>query len=633
MILDVNDNPPVFAETPYQVTVSTDIEPGTEILTLKASDPDLGKNSQIKFELITDGNGNFEIDESTGDLSYIGTESLDVNNRFDLRVRAVDNGFPPLSSETTVVIKVGGENPNPNPPAFKNFRYEVLLPAIVPPNTRIVTVEASDPDEGPEGEIIYLLRNDPDPRQNRILQLFELDEETGELWSRQTINSETDGPLIQLVVEARDQSAEFPRKAETVVMIRFQELKAPKLEFVPLPKTVFISNEKSIGSEIIGISAKTANENDQYKVRYSIDQPTDADYFDIPTNSGSLRVKRKLIQGKFPVTLIASLPGTRLNATHNMIIVVMTDRDKYPVFEKLGYEMTVPITAAFPVKLDPLNATLSTGHIEYSLYQAEKLPKGISVDKMTGQLTIFEEFVSAFDGAGNVFVVIRARNLDFPTFYSDVGVNLVLFDTSTALSFKTKLYRLVMAENKQQGTTLEPAIEVQNAEEIGDIQYYVEPRNSLFAINNQGVLYLKKTIDLEELPHTSQGIIDLTVVAVHGEDKATTKVQIKVEDENEFSPVFLEDQYDIEVRHQPADGEILGTIRAIDEDFTDRGHLKYEILERSGAASSMVNVLQNGSIVKKPGEEFKNGIYEMIVQASDYVGHSVSLLLNLTTCH
>ena len=114
------------------------------------------------------------------------------------------------------------------------------------------------------------------------------------------------------------------------------------------------------------------------------------------------------------------------------------------------------------------------------------------------------------------------------------------------------------------------------------------------------------------------------MIAVHGEERATTKVQIKVEDENEFSPIFLEDQYDFEIRHQPADGEVIGTIRAIDEDFTDRGHLKYEIIERSGAASSMVEVLQNGSIVKKLGEEFKNGIYEMIVQASDFVGHSVS---------
>uniref|UniRef100_A0AC34QCU7 Cadherin domain-containing protein n=2 Tax=Panagrolaimus sp. JU765 TaxID=591449 RepID=A0AC34QCU7_9BILA len=628
VILDTNDNAPKFEETPYKVTISTDIASGTEIVTLKATDADLGRNSQVKYQLISNGNGNFEIDESTGEITYVGLETLNVNRRFNLRARAVDNGTPQMSSETTVVINIGVQNMNPNAPEFKDFRYEVQLPAIVPPNMKIVTVEATDPDEGREGEILYRLREDPDPRQNRILQLFKLDEQTGELWSKQTIHGETDGPLIQLVVEAHDQSFEFPRKAETVVMIRFQEMKSPKLEFVPLPKTVFISNEKQVGSEIIAISAKTASENDQHKVRYSIDQPTDADYFDTPANTGSLRVKNKLVQGRFPITLIAFIPGTPLNASHNMMVVVMTDRDKYPVFEKLGYEMTVPISAAFPVKLDPLNATLSTGHIEYSLYQSERLPKGISVDKMTGQLTIFEEFVSAFDGIGNVFVVIRARNIDWPSFYSDVGVTLVLSDTSTALTFKAKLYRLVITENKQQGTTLEPAIEVQNAAEIGDIHYFVEPNDSLFAINNEGVLYLKKTIDLEELPHNSQGIIDLTVIAVHGDDRATTKVQIKIEDENEFSPVFLEEQYDFEIRHQPEDGEIIGKIRAIDEDFTDRDNVKYEILERSGAASSMVNILPNGSIVKKPGETFRNGIYEMIVQAIDYVGHNTEVVVS-----
>lgn len=409
-------------------------------------------------------------------------------------------------------------------------------------------------------------------------------------------------------------------------MLRFIERNAAKLEFVPLPKTVFISSEKPVGSEIIGISAKTVVENDLHKIRYGISVPNIADYFEVPANTGSLRVKKPLIEGRFPVTLTAYIPGTRLNATHSMMIVVMTDRDKYPVFDKLSYEMKVPISAAFPVKLEKLNATLSTGHIEYSLYQAERLPQGISVDKVTGQLTIFEEFVSAFDGAGNVFVVIRARNVDWPTFYSDAGVTLILSDTSTTLAFPAKLYRLVIVENKMQGTTLEPPIEVVNAQEIGNVEYFVEPVDSLFAINQRGELYLKKTVDLEELPPTSQGIVEINVVAKHNGEKATTKVQIKVEDENEFTPVFLEDQYDFEIREQPKDGQALGTIRAIDEDFTDKGHIKYQIVDRSGAASTLTNILQNGTIVKKPGTRFENGIYEMIVEALDYVGHSVSCL-------
>ena len=132
VILDVNDNAPVFEEDPYKVTISTDVQSQTELVTIKASDADLGKNGQVRYELLLDGKGNFNIDEFTGELHYIGeVGELKVNRRFQLKVKATDNGIPPLSSETTVTINVGGENTNPNAPEFTNVRlyknFEMIL--------------------------------------------------------------------------------------------------------------------------------------------------------------------------------------------------------------------------------------------------------------------------------------------------------------------------------------------------------------------------------------------------------------------------------------------------------------------------------------------------------------------------
>uniref|UniRef100_A0A7E4ZZJ3 Cadherin n=1 Tax=Panagrellus redivivus TaxID=6233 RepID=A0A7E4ZZJ3_PANRE len=627
VVLDENDNPPKFEEDSYKITISNDIESGTEITTVKAVDPDSGKNGQVRYELSTEKK-NFKIDADSGEIRFIGdAKTFEADQDIDLRVRAVDHGEPPLDSEAVIVVTVQNQNPNPNAPEFVKFRYELTLPEKVPAGTSLLIVEATDADEGPEGHILYRFGGD-DTRRGRIQQLFDIDPETGEIRSRQPLTPETEGPLIQFVVEAHDQSVVFPRKAETVVMLRFKEQHRARIEFVPLPKTVFISSEKAVGSDIIGVSAKATNENDQHSIRYRVRQPEGVDQFVIDELGGSLKVKNRLQQGRFPITIMCYLVGTRINATHHINVVVMTDRDKYPVFEKLGYEMEVPTSAAFPVKLSPLNATLSTGHIEYSIYQPERLPKGISVDKVTGQLTIFEDFLNNVDGSGNAFVVIRARNIDFPTFYSDVGVNVVLTDDSESFAFPEKLYRLVIAENKIQGTTLDPPIEVIGGKELEGVRYHVEPADSLFAINTHGELYTKKNVDLEELPNSTGGIVQLTVVAEYQGEKATTKVQIKIEDDNEFSPVFLEDQYDVEIRHQPVGGEILGKVKAIDEDFTDRNNLRYSIIERSGAAADLVEIMQNGSIVMKHGTSFSNGISEMIVQASDLVGHSTEVVVS-----
>lgn len=59
---------------------------------------------------------------------------------------------------------------------------------------------------------------------------------------------------IQLIVEAVDCSQTFTRKTQTVVVIQLKPLKHRKLseiEFIPLPKVIFISSAKSVGSGIL----------------------------------------------------------------------------------------------------------------------------------------------------------------------------------------------------------------------------------------------------------------------------------------------------------------------------------------------------------------------------------------------
>ena len=65
-ILDDNDSPPVCENQNYHRTFSEDITPGTELLTVLASDADEGLNAKQMFYLTGDSSGNFSIDESTG---------------------------------------------------------------------------------------------------------------------------------------------------------------------------------------------------------------------------------------------------------------------------------------------------------------------------------------------------------------------------------------------------------------------------------------------------------------------------------------------------------------------------------------------------------------------------------------
>lgn len=68
MVLDVNDNPPVFQKQDYAVTVPEDVAVGSELLRVFASSKDIGVNAEIYYSIST-GNefGKFHIDNTKGE--------------------------------------------------------------------------------------------------------------------------------------------------------------------------------------------------------------------------------------------------------------------------------------------------------------------------------------------------------------------------------------------------------------------------------------------------------------------------------------------------------------------------------------------------------------------------------------
>ncbi len=67
LVLDVNDNAPVFQRRDYAVTVPEDVAVGTEVLRVLATSVDIGPNAEITYR-IRSGNelGKFTIDRNLG---------------------------------------------------------------------------------------------------------------------------------------------------------------------------------------------------------------------------------------------------------------------------------------------------------------------------------------------------------------------------------------------------------------------------------------------------------------------------------------------------------------------------------------------------------------------------------------
>lgn len=68
LVLDVNDNAPVFQRRDYAVTVPEDVAVGTEVVRVLATSADIGPNAEITYN-IRSGNelGKFTIDRKWGE--------------------------------------------------------------------------------------------------------------------------------------------------------------------------------------------------------------------------------------------------------------------------------------------------------------------------------------------------------------------------------------------------------------------------------------------------------------------------------------------------------------------------------------------------------------------------------------
>uniref|UniRef100_A0A3Q4GSQ4 Si:ch73-379j16.2 n=1 Tax=Neolamprologus brichardi TaxID=32507 RepID=A0A3Q4GSQ4_NEOBR len=144
-----------------------------------AVDPDFGSNSVKNYHLSK--NQHFALEIQTGRdgskfADLIVKTSLDREKQsvHNLILTAVDGGVPTRTGTASIIVRV--LDVNDNAPSFE--KYTVTIKENAPAGTFLLTVNASDSDEGLNGEIEYSLK-----RKLRGLSSdpFDLDSKTGKL--------------------------------------------------------------------------------------------------------------------------------------------------------------------------------------------------------------------------------------------------------------------------------------------------------------------------------------------------------------------------------------------------------------------------------------------------------------------
>uniref|UniRef100_A0A3B4EY46 Cadherin domain-containing protein n=1 Tax=Pundamilia nyererei TaxID=303518 RepID=A0A3B4EY46_9CICH len=176
-VQDINDNSPQFKEESLNFEIHELADKGTGFPLDEAHDADIGENAVQGYSLQQNDHFRLNVKSKGGGRKYgelVLDKELDREDKKEiaLLLTAFDGGSPQRSG--TVVIHVTVLDANDNVPVFSQNVYKASLHENSPLDTVVLTVSATDADEGVNGEVNYGFDHVSEERQD-----FSLDPKTG----------------------------------------------------------------------------------------------------------------------------------------------------------------------------------------------------------------------------------------------------------------------------------------------------------------------------------------------------------------------------------------------------------------------------------------------------------------------
>ncbi|KFV82454.1 Protocadherin-23, partial [Struthio camelus australis] len=290
-VLDENDNSPLFAKNHYQVSVREDLEEGSAIVELFASDKDDGLNGEVMYSLIDDTFGAFAIDSTTG--SIVTSQVLDRETKSQYTFRAVASDCSIHLPRSTTVSMVWVQDVNDNVPKFEQSCYKASVWEGQIPQTDIMQVFATDHDSGLNGETEYSILSG---NENAA---FLIDSSRGILATNTMLNHENTSSYREtasshyLVLLACDHGTPSLNSTATVLITVLDVNDNPPV-FNNLEYHIHVKESVPIGSPITEVSANDCDAGANAEITYAIISGNDKGYFRLHGKTGSVDLMKTL---------------------------------------------------------------------------------------------------------------------------------------------------------------------------------------------------------------------------------------------------------------------------------------------------------------------------------------------------
>ncbi|KAM6055241.1 protocadherin gamma-A2-like isoform 4-T4 [Theristicus caerulescens] len=432
-ITDINDNAPSFREAETQMRMSETTAPGSRFPLAEAHDPDVGSHSLQRYELSGDEHFSLAVQAGPGGEErpeLVLAKALDREEAsfHELVLRASDGGEPARTG--TARIRVAVLDANDNAPVFGQAEYAVRVPEDVPVGSVLVTLTATDADEGVNGHVKYSLKKVSDMTS----EMFDLDSETGAITLVRSLDFE-EGDFYELEVEARDGGG-LSDTAKVAITVTDVNDNAPELtvssalsaisEDAPSGTVVALLHVQDRDSGANGEVRCSLAERVPFRLERSLDN-----YYRVVT---ARELDREEVS-EYNVTVRAADGGSpALRSSAVLALRVLDVNDNAPVFAEARYSARLPENnAAGALVLTVRAADADWGQnarVRYRLWEGRvrgaPLSSYVSVQAETGALYALRSF--DYEEVREVGLWVRAEDGGAPALSSNVSVRLVIVD-------------------------------------------------------------------------------------------------------------------------------------------------------------------------------------------------------------
>lgn len=571
---DRNDHTPVFEQATYVATVREMSPVGSTVLTVRATDQDIGENAELEYSILnpTSESDVFLIDKHTGVITIGRKLDREATAFYSLLVQATDTGKDPEQRSAVATVEISVLDDNDNYPQFSERTYLIDVPEDIEWTVRptIAVIKAEDKDQGINAAVRYAIIG------GNTQGHFNIDSQSGEISVISALDYET-ARSYRLIVRAQD-GGQPSRSNTSNVVLRVLDANDNDPKFYTALIQDSVSEGVPVGHSVLRVQAYDADDGPNSEILYSI-LPTEQPIpFAVDRMSGWILTTNELdreVNSFYDFEVMAKDRGSpSRSSTASVIIRVQDINDNDPVFLPKTYEASVS-------EIDP-PGTPVVGVTATDKDEEPRLIYHISEGNHRGRFNIIHQNREGLISVAQPLDYKTDKKFTLTITATDAGGR---FDTATVYInvtdanthrplFEKVPYTASVPEDALIGTTV-LVVEASDGDvgENARISYFIEDNPEFTIDSTTGAISTSQTLDRE----LTAGFVLVVTAQDHGSPSLsdTINVEIEVLDVNDNPPNFVLPSYSASIREDALVGSSVIQVSASDKDIGLSGQVRY----------------------------------------------------------